>query len=40
MYSARSYRLTKEEYNYLLPVLRNNLLASNDIHYFVDSGDN
>jgi hypothetical protein len=34
MYSGKSYKLTTEEYNYLLPVLRNKLLYSNEKHYF------
>ena len=39
MYSAKGYQLTKEEYNYLLPVLRKKLLSSNEKHYFVGSSD-
>ncbi len=38
-YSARGYKLTKEEYNYLLPVLRHKLLCSNDNYSFVGSSD-
>jgi len=39
MYSAKSYQLTKEEYNYLLPVLRNKLLYSNERYYFIGTSD-
>lgn len=40
MYSLKSYRLTKVEFNYLLPVLRNKLSSSNDNYYFCgDDGD-
>ena len=39
MYSLRSYRLTRDEYNYLLPVLRNKLSNSNDNYYFCGDGD-
>ena len=35
MYSAKSYRLTKDEYNYLLPVLRSKMLNSNDDYHFI-----
>lgn len=35
MYSAKSFRLTKDEFNYLLPILRNKLLQSGDIFYFI-----
>ena len=35
MYSSRSYKLTKKEYNYLLPVLKNKLLYQIDSYYFV-----
>jgi len=36
MYSHKSYKLNKDEYNYLLPVLRNKLLyrCEIDTHYF------
>ena len=34
MYSARSYQLIKEEFNYLLPVLRKKLYMSGDRFYF------
>lgn len=37
MYSLKSYRITKDEHNYLLPVLRNKLSCSADNYYF--SGD-
>lgn len=39
MYSLRSYRLTRDEYNYLLPVLRRKLSSSNDNYYFCGDGD-
>jgi len=41
MYSLKSYPLTKEEYNYLLPVLRDKLLYKGEIdrHYFCGDGD-
>ena len=41
MYSLKSYRLTKEEYNYLLPVLRDKLLyrCEVDRHYFCGDAD-
>jgi hypothetical protein len=35
MYSAKSFQLTKEEFNYLLPVLKNKLLQSGDKCYFI-----
>ena len=35
MYSAKSFQLTKDEFNYLLPVLRNKLTRSGDRHYFI-----
>lgn len=40
-YSLKSYRLTKEEYNYLLPVLRDKLLYKGGIdkYYFCGDGD-
>lgn len=40
MYSVKSYMLTKDEFNYLLPVLRKKLNRANGKHYFVgDSED-
>ena len=39
MYSIKRYKLTKEEYNYLLPVLKNKLSNSNDNYYFLGNGD-
>ena len=39
MYSAKSYQLRKEEYNYLLPVLRSKLLANGDRRYFTGNSD-
>lgn len=38
-YSAKSYKLTEEEYNYLLPVLKKKLYSSNNNYYFVGSHD-
>ena len=35
MYSAKSYQLTKDEFNYLLPVLRKKLLQRGDKCYFI-----
>jgi hypothetical protein len=35
MYSAKSFQLTKGEFNYLLPVLRNKLHQSGDRCYFI-----
>ncbi len=35
MYSAKSYQLTKDEFNYLLPVLRKKLLQRVDRCYFI-----
>ena len=35
MYSAKSYQLTKDEFNYLLPVLKKKLLQSGDRCYFI-----
>lgn len=35
MYSAKSFQLTKEEFNYLLPILRNKLHQLSDICYFI-----
>lgn len=39
MYSLKSYRLTRDEYNYLLPVLRKKLVNSNDNYFFVGDSD-
>ena len=41
MYSLKSYRLTEDEYNYLLPVLRDKLLYKGEIdrHYFCGDSD-
>ena len=39
MYSLKSYRLTKDEYNYLLPVLRKKLSNSNGNYYFCGDTD-
>lgn len=39
MYSSKSYRLTKIEFDYLLPVLRNKLFNRGDRYYFNDSMD-
>jgi hypothetical protein len=39
MYSAKGYQLRKEEYNYLLPVLRTKMLASGDRYYFTGSSE-
>ena len=39
MYSIKSYRLTKEEFNYLLAVLRSKLFNRGDRYYFNDSSD-
>ena len=35
MYSAKSFQLTKDELNYLLPVLKNKLHQSDDKYYFI-----
>lgn len=35
MYSAKSFQLTKEEFNYLLPVLKNKLHQSGSNYYFI-----
>lgn len=35
MYSAKSYQLTKSEFNYLLPVLRKKLLQRGNECYFI-----
>jgi hypothetical protein len=37
MYSAKSYQLEREEYNYLLPVLKSKLLSRGDRFYFIGS---
>ena len=37
MYLAKSFQLTKNEFNYLLPVLRNKLLVSADRYYFISN---
>lgn len=39
MYSLKSYQLTEQEYNYLLPVLRKKLICSNNRFYFIGSFD-
>ena len=39
MYSLKSYRLLKDEYNYLLPVLRKNLSNSDGNYYFCGDTD-
>ena len=39
MYSLKSYRLTKDEFNYLLPVLRNKLLTRLDSYFFCGSSE-
>lgn len=39
MYSLKSYSLTKAEYNYLLPVLRKNLLYKAEIDRYYFCGD-
>ena len=39
MYSLKSYRLTKEEFNYLLAVLRSKLFNRGDRYYFNGSSD-
>ncbi len=35
MYLAKSFQLTKDEFNYLLPVLKNKLQQSEDRCYFI-----
>jgi hypothetical protein len=35
MYSEKSFQLTKDEFNYLLPALRNKLNQSDDRCYFI-----
>ena len=35
MYSAKSYLITKEEYNYLLPIIKARLLFSSGKHYLI-----
>ena len=37
MYSAKSFQLTKDEFNYLLPALRNKLHQSGDRCYFISN---
>lgn len=39
MYSLKSYALKKDEYNYLLPVLKGNLNNSTNGYYFVGDAD-
>jgi len=39
MYSLKSYRLEKEEYDYLLPVLKSKLSVRGDKYYFIGSSD-
>ena len=39
MYSLKNYRLTKDEYNYLLPVLREKLLYKGEIDRYYFCGD-
>lgn len=39
MYSLKSYRITKEEFDYLLSVLRNKLTTSGNSYYFIGSTD-
>jgi hypothetical protein len=39
MYSDKSYRLTEEEHNYLLPALNKRLLNSGDNYHFIGSPD-
>jgi hypothetical protein len=39
MYSLKSYRLTKDEFNYLLAVLKSKLLTRCEEFYFVGSSD-
>jgi len=39
MYSLKSYRLLKDEYNYLLPALIKNLSNSGDNYYFCGDTD-
>lgn len=36
-YSAKSFQLTKEEFNYLLPALKNKLTQSGDRYYFISN---
>jgi hypothetical protein len=40
MYSAKSFELTKDEFNYLLPVLRNKLIQSDDKYYIISNDIN
>lgn len=39
MYSLKSYRLTKEEFNYLLAVSRSKLFNRGDRYYFTGSSE-
>ncbi len=39
MYSAKSYKLTKAEHDYLLPVLRSKLSSWNDDYRFCGDSD-
>ena len=36
--AQRSFRLTRQEYDYLLPVLKSNLLERGDFYYFLSNG--
>ena len=37
MYSAKSFKLNKDEFDYLLPVLKSKLYESGDKYYFISS---
>ena len=37
MYSAQSFQLTKDEFNYLLPVLKSKMWESGDRCYFISN---
>ena len=37
MYSSKCFQLTKDEFNYLLPVLKNKLHQSGDRCYFISN---
>ena len=39
MYSEQSYRLTKDEFGYLLPVMKNKLLEKGEIDRYYFCGD-
>ena len=39
MYSTKSYQLRKDEFNYLLPVLKNKLSTIGDRCFFVGTSD-